>query len=132
VVLDDLRPIPPMRSISPSQQLKRAGCYADWSSKHASWLNMVEIEIGVLASLCLDRRIESYSRLLADIRATRPTLRHSGAPRSGDPGTHTLSKCSGHSSLGSSQGWGVWVPGSRRACTRTARSADPGALPRND
>jgi hypothetical protein len=26
--------------------------------KHASWLNMVEIEIGVLASQCLDRRIE--------------------------------------------------------------------------
>ena len=29
--------------------------------KHASWLNMVEIEIGVLASQCLDRRIESYA-----------------------------------------------------------------------
>ena len=27
--------------------------------KHASWLNMVEIEIGVLAGQCLDRRIES-------------------------------------------------------------------------
>jgi len=26
--------------------------------KHASWLNMVEIEIGVLRSQCLDRRIE--------------------------------------------------------------------------
>jgi transposase len=34
--------------------------------KHASWLNMVEIEIGVLASQCLDRRIESYSRLRAE------------------------------------------------------------------
>ena len=31
--------------------------------KHASWLNMVEIEIGVLASQCLDRRIESYPGL---------------------------------------------------------------------
>ena len=28
--------------------------------KHASWLNMVEIEIGVLAGQCLDRRIDSY------------------------------------------------------------------------
>ena len=37
--------------------------------KHASWLNMVEIEIGVLASQCLDRRIESYARLLAEIAA---------------------------------------------------------------
>lgn len=30
--------------------------------KHASWLNMVEIEIGVLARQCLDRRIDSYTR----------------------------------------------------------------------
>jgi hypothetical protein len=27
--------------------------------KHASWLNMVETEIGVLAGQCLDRRIDS-------------------------------------------------------------------------
>ena len=37
--------------------------------KHASWLNMVEIEIGVLASQCLDRRIESYARLIAETAA---------------------------------------------------------------
>jgi hypothetical protein len=37
--------------------------------KHASWLNMVEIEIGVLASRCLDRRIESYARLVAETAA---------------------------------------------------------------
>jgi transposase len=37
--------------------------------KHASWLNMVEIEIGVLASQCLDRRIESFSRLVAEVAA---------------------------------------------------------------
>jgi hypothetical protein len=37
-----------------------------YTPKHASWLNMVEIEIGVLASQCLDRRIESYSRLRAE------------------------------------------------------------------
>jgi hypothetical protein len=35
--------------------------------KHASWLNMVEVEIGVLASL--DRRIESYARLVAETAA---------------------------------------------------------------
>ena len=34
--------------------------------KHASWLNMVEIEISVLAGQCLDRRIESYPRLVAE------------------------------------------------------------------
>jgi transposase len=37
--------------------------------KHASWLNMVEIEIGVLATQCLDRRIESYTRLLVETAA---------------------------------------------------------------
>jgi len=40
-----------------------------WVPKHASWLNMVEIEISVLASQCLDRRIDSYSRLVAEIAA---------------------------------------------------------------
>src|SRR5882757_5136683 len=37
--------------------------------KHASWLNMVEIEIGVLASQCLDRRIESRMKLAAETAA---------------------------------------------------------------
>jgi transposase len=37
--------------------------------KHASWLNMVEIEIGVLASQCLNRRIDSYPRLVAETAA---------------------------------------------------------------
>jgi transposase len=37
--------------------------------KHASWLNMVEIEIGVLRSQCLDRRIDSKERLVSEIDA---------------------------------------------------------------
>jgi DDE superfamily endonuclease len=37
--------------------------------KHASWLNMVEIEIVVLARQCLDRRIDSYTRLVAETAA---------------------------------------------------------------
>jgi DDE superfamily endonuclease len=35
--------------------------------KHASGLNMVEIEIGVLRSQCLDRRIDSKERLVSEI-----------------------------------------------------------------
>ena len=31
--------------------------------KHASWLNMVEVEIGVLLGQCLDRRIATQRRL---------------------------------------------------------------------
>ncbi len=37
--------------------------------KHASWLNMVEIEIGVLRKQCLDRRIESRAKLEKEIAA---------------------------------------------------------------
>jgi hypothetical protein len=37
--------------------------------KHASCLNMVEIEIGVLRSQCLDRRIDSKKRLVSEIAA---------------------------------------------------------------
>jgi hypothetical protein len=37
--------------------------------KHASWLNMVEMEIGVLRGQCLDRRIGEREVLIAEIEA---------------------------------------------------------------
>jgi transposase len=37
--------------------------------KHASWLNMVEIEIGVLRGQCLNRRIGERERLVSEIHA---------------------------------------------------------------
>ena len=37
--------------------------------KHASWLNMVEIEIGVLRSQCLDRRIDNKDTIIAEVAA---------------------------------------------------------------
>jgi transposase len=37
--------------------------------KHASWLNMVEIEIGVLRGQCLDRRIGECHRIVSEIAA---------------------------------------------------------------
>ena len=40
-----------------------------YTPKHASWLNMVEIEIGVLRSQCLDRRIATPERLASEIAA---------------------------------------------------------------
>jgi DDE superfamily endonuclease len=49
--------------------------------KHASWLNMVEIEIGVLASQCLDRRIESFTRLVAETAASSKQGMKAGASR---------------------------------------------------
>jgi transposase len=38
-----------------------------YTPKHASWLNMVEIEIGVLQSQCLDRRIDSRELLVSEV-----------------------------------------------------------------
>jgi len=40
-----------------------------YTPKHASWLNMVEIEIGVLRSQCLDRRIDTKEQLESEIAA---------------------------------------------------------------
>lgn len=40
-----------------------------YTPKHASWLNMVEIEIGVLRNQCLDRRIGERKQLSAQIAA---------------------------------------------------------------
>ena len=38
-----------------------------YTPKHASWLNMVEIEIGVMVGQCLDRRIPDKATLVAEV-----------------------------------------------------------------
>ncbi len=50
-----------------------------YTPKHASWLNMVEIEIGVLRSQCLDRRIAERDRLVAEIAAWEQQRNAAGA-----------------------------------------------------
>jgi len=50
-----------------------------YTPKHASWLNMVEIEIGVLRGQCLDRRIESQERLVSEVAAWERQRNASGA-----------------------------------------------------
>jgi transposase len=40
-----------------------------YTPKHASWLNMVEIEIGVMVGQCLDRRIPNKATLVAEVAA---------------------------------------------------------------
>ena len=47
--------------------------------KHASWLNMVEIEIGVLRRQCLDRRIGDRQRLVTEIAAWEDQRNAAGA-----------------------------------------------------
>jgi transposase len=47
--------------------------------KHASWLNMVEIEIGVLRGQCLDRRIATQEQLISEVAAWERQRNASGA-----------------------------------------------------
>ena len=41
--------------------------------KHGSWLNMAEIELGVLARQCLDRRLPDQERLAQEVAAWEKT-----------------------------------------------------------
>jgi transposase len=50
-----------------------------YTPKHASWLNMVEIEIGVLNGQCLDRRIDDAGRLISEIAAWEHQRNAAGA-----------------------------------------------------
>ena len=50
-----------------------------YTPKHASWLNMVEIEIGVLRGQCLDRASTTRKRLVAEIAAWERQRNAAGA-----------------------------------------------------
>jgi transposase len=50
-----------------------------YTPKHASWLNMVEIEIGVLKGQCLDRRIDTRDVLEREIAAWERNRNTAGA-----------------------------------------------------
>lgn len=50
-----------------------------FTPKHASWLNMVEIEIGVLKGQCLDRRIDTREGLEREITAWERQRNAAGA-----------------------------------------------------
>ncbi len=50
-----------------------------YTPKHASWLNMVEIEIGVLRGQCLDRRIDDPKHLISEVAAWERQRNAAGA-----------------------------------------------------
>ena len=50
-----------------------------FTPKHASWLNMAEIEIGVLRGQCLDRRLEDGERLAREVAAWTRARNGAGA-----------------------------------------------------
>ena len=49
-----------------------------YTPKHGSWLNMAEIEIGVMVRQCLDRRIPDQSVLRREVAASAQPGRNTG------------------------------------------------------
>jgi hypothetical protein len=83
VVMDNLSTHAPgaLYTAFPPQEARRIVQRLEFhfTPKHASWLNMVEIEIGVLRRQCLDRRIGDRARLVAEIAAWERERNQSGA-----------------------------------------------------
>jgi transposase len=83
VVLDNLSTHSPgaLYATLPPQEARRVLRRLEfhYTPKHASWLNMVEIEIGVLRGQCLDRRIDNRERLIAEIAAWERQRNQTGA-----------------------------------------------------
>ena len=83
VVMDNLSTHAPgaLYTAFPPQEARRILQRLEFhfTPKHASWLNMVEIEIGVLRRQCLDRRIGDRARLVAEIAAWEQERNQSGA-----------------------------------------------------
>jgi transposase len=65
----------------PACEARRVLCRLEFHyvPKHASWLNMVEIEIGVLRTQCLARRIATREQLISEIAAWERQRNASGA-----------------------------------------------------
>ena len=57
-----------MRSAA-SWLLSSSRCEYVYTPKHGSWLNMAEIELGVLAGQCLDRRLPDRATLEHEVAA---------------------------------------------------------------
>ncbi len=83
VVQDNYRPTQQAPSMRPSHPPKRgefcAALEFHYTPRHASWLNMVEIEIGVLRGQCLDRRIDDPNWLRREIDAWERQRNTTGA-----------------------------------------------------
>jgi hypothetical protein len=67
----------PCRAAEACRVLKRLEFH--YTPKHASWLNMAEIEIGVLRSRCLDRRIDDRQLIVTKVAAWQQRRNAQGA-----------------------------------------------------
>ena len=50
-----------------------------YTPKHGSWLDMAEIELGVLGRQCLSRRIDNIEDLRRETKAWETTRNHAAA-----------------------------------------------------
>jgi transposase len=73
LVLDNLSTHTPgaLYEAFPPVEARRLLCRLEFHyvPKHASWLNMVEIEIGILSAQCLDRRLPDLPALTREVEA---------------------------------------------------------------
>lgn len=74
--------------------LRRRGCFHH-TRKHADWLNMAEIEIGILTHQCLDRSLPSQQLLRRQVDAGKQIEMHCVKPSSGRSLDKTQIKSSG-------------------------------------
>jgi transposase len=83
VVLDNLSTHKPaaLYETFPAEEARRIlrRLHFHYTPKHGSWLNMVEIENGVIQTQCLDRRIPDFQTLCDELRAWENERNDSGA-----------------------------------------------------
>ena len=82
VVLDNLNTHTPaaLYEAFPPEQARRLAERLEFihTPKHASWLNQAEIELSVLASQCLDRRIADAAKLKREVSAWKERRNRAG------------------------------------------------------
>jgi hypothetical protein len=67
----------------PAEEARRLVERFEWhyTPKHGSWLNMAEIELSVLSTQCLDRRIPNKAMLTEEVaRQSRLAIHHGRCP----------------------------------------------------
>ena len=83
LIMDNLNthhPSSPYEAFEPAEARRIAErLEIHFTPKHGSWLNMAEIELGVLARQCLDRRIPSREVLNRDLAGAAEPGRNPGA-----------------------------------------------------
>ncbi len=79
-----------------------------YTPKHGSWLNMVEVENGVIQSQCLDRRIPDFATLSSELAAWERDRNAAGAMKGCSTGAEA-NDCDSNIQCGISRCWPLSV-----------------------